>query len=197
MNATDTQNEQLTEYTMTLIHHKARQLVGKAGYTQNDVEDIEQDLIQDLLERMPKFDPARATLNTFADRVIGSRVCNLLRHRQTEMRDCRREAFSLNEEIETEDGPMERHETVSQDEIDLRTDRYTRPAAERDHFKMDLKAVIAGLPPELREVADMLRSSSVAEVARALNIPRRTLRDKHLAQLREVFAASRMNDYLR
>jgi len=197
MDTINTQNEQLTEYTMTLIRHKARQLVGKAGYTKDDVEDIEQDLIRDLLERLPKFDPARATLNTFADRVIGSRVCNLLRHRQTEMRDCRREAFSLNDEIETEDGPMQLHETVSQDEVDLRTDRYTRPAAERDHLNFDLKAVIVSLPPELQEVAEMLRSHSVAEVVRALGIPRRTFREKHLAQLREVFAASRMDDYLR
>ena len=41
------------------------------------------------------------------------------------------------------------------------------------------------------------RTQSVAEVARDLGIPRRTFREKHLAQLREVFAANRMDDYLR
>jgi RNA polymerase sigma-70 factor (ECF subfamily) len=190
-------HEQLTEYTMKLVQCKARQLVGKAGYTWGDIEDIEQDLTLDLLERLPKFDPAKATLNTFADRVVGRRLCNLLRHRQAEMRDYRREAFSMNEEVETEDGMLEIIETVSQDEIDLRTGRCNRSVAERAHLQMDLNAVVAGLPPELRQVADMLRTQSVAEVARDLGIPRRTFREKHLAQLREVFAASRLDDYLR
>jgi len=92
---------------------------------------------------------------------------------------------------------MEIGETVSQDEIDLRTGRYNRTAAERAHLQMDMDAVVAGLPPELRQVADMLRSHSVAEVARKLGIPRRTFREKYLAQLRKVFAAHRMDDYLR
>lgn len=193
---TTQKHEQLTEYTMTLVHCKARQLVGKAGYTPDDIKDIEQDLIQDLLERLPKFDPAKATLNTFAARVVERRLCNLLRHRHTEMRDPRREAFSLNEEVETDDGPMERHETIGQEEIDPFTGRCHQPAAERVHLQMDLDAIIAGLSPELRQIADLLRTLSVAEVARELGISRRTFREKHMAQLRAIFAASRMDDYL-
>ena len=103
----------------------------------------------------------------------------------------------MDEEIETEEGPMELHETIGQDEFDLRTGRYNRPVADRAHLLMDMNAVLIGLSPELRQVADMLRTHSVAEVARDLGIPRRTFRDRHLAQLREVFAANRMDDYLR
>ena len=194
---TNRKHEELNKYTMTLVQCKARQLVGKAGYAWHDIKDIEQDLIRDLLERLPKFDPAKATLNTFVDRVVGSKIVDLLRRRNAEIRNRGREAFSLNEEIETEDGSVEIIETVSQDEIDLRTGRYNRPAADRAHLQIDLNAVVAGLSPELRQVADMLRTASVAEVARELGIPRRTFREKHLAQLREVFAANRMDDYLR
>jgi len=191
------QNDRLNKYTMTLVRCKARQLVGKAGYTQHDIEDIEQDLIRDLLERLPKFDPTKATLNTFAVRVVEGKISKLLRDRHAEMRDHRRESFSLNEEVETEDGTVDVIEVVPQDEIDMRTGRYERPAIEREHLRMDLEAVVAGLSPELRQVADMLRTQSVAEVARELGIPRRTFREKHLAQLRKVFAAARMDDYLR
>ncbi len=194
---TNKNHEQLTKYTMTLVQCKARQLVGKAGYTQDDIADIEQDLIKSLLACMPQFDPAKAKLNTFVDRVVGSKIVDLLRRRNAEIRNHGREAFSLNEEIETEDGTVEIIETVSQDEIDLRTGRCNRPEAERAHLQIDLNAFVAGLSPELRQVADMLRTASVAEVARELGIPRRTFREKHLAQLREVFAANRMDDYLR
>lgn len=193
---TNKNQETLTKYTMTLVQCKARQLVGKAGYTHDDLKDIEQDLIRNLLACLPQFDPAKATLSTFADRVVGSRIVDLLRRRNAEMRHRGREAFSLNEEVETEDGSMEIGETVSQDEIDLRTGRYNRPAAERAHLQMDLGAVVAGLPPELRQVADMLRTQSVAKVASELGIPRRTFRLNHLAKLRRAFAACHMDDYL-
>lgn len=193
---TNRQIEALTPYLTALIEVKARQLVGKTGYTQDDIKDIEQDLTQDLLERLPNFDPTKASLNTFADRVVGRRICNLMRDRQAGIRDWRLEAFSLNAEIETDEGSIERHEFISQDEVDLRTGRYNRPSAERAYLQMDLDAVIAGLPPELRRVAEMLMTQTVAEVARELGIPRGSFRDRYLAQLREAFATKRLNDYL-
>ena len=39
-------------YAADLIRHKARQLVGKAGLTENDRQDLEQELMIDLLSRM-------------------------------------------------------------------------------------------------------------------------------------------------
>lgn len=188
---TNRHNEPLTPYLTALIEVKARQLVGKAGYTQDDIKDIEQDLMQDLLDRLPKVDPAKASLNTFADRVVSRRICNLLRDRQAGIRDWRREAYSLDEEIETDEGTTARHEFISQDEVDLRTGRYDRPEAERARLQLDVEAVLAGLTPELREVAEMLRTQSVAEVARELGIPRGTFRDRYLARLREPFGEVR------
>ena len=189
---------ELSDYALEVVHHKARQLVGKAGYTQDDVDDVKQDLIVDLLERLPKFDPAKATYNTFVARVVERKICNLLRDRQAEMRDHRREVCSLNEEIDTgEDEPVQRLATISQDEQDIRTGKYARPTEERAHLQLDMDSVLADLPPELRQAAEMLQTKSVSEVARELGIPRRTFREKHLTQLREVFAAKGMDDYLR
>lgn len=182
---TQRQNEALTPYLTALIECKARQLVGKAGYTQDDIKDLEQELIQDLLERLPKFDPAKAALNTFADRVVGHKIKSLIRDRQAGMRDWRREAYSLDAEIETEEGSTARHEFVSQDEVDLRTGRYDRTENERTQRRIDVDAVLEGLPIELRQVAEMLMTRSVAEVARELGIPRGTFRDRYLEKLRE------------
>ena len=184
-------NETLTPYLTALIEVKARQLVGKAGFTQDDVKDIEQDLIQDLLERLPKFDPAKASLHTFADRVVGRKICNLLRDRQAAVRDWRREAFSLDEEVETDEGSTARHEFISQDKVDLLTESCDRRGVERAHLQLDLEAVLAGLTPELRQVAEMLMTQSVAEAARELGIPRGTFRDRYLARLREAFGEVR------
>ena len=43
------------DYALEVVHHKARKLVGTAGFREDDVEDIKQDLIVDLLERLPKY----------------------------------------------------------------------------------------------------------------------------------------------
>jgi len=184
---THRQNEPLTPYLTALIEVKTRQLVGKAGYTPDDIKDIEQDLTQDLLERLPKFDPAKASLNTFADRVVGRKIKSLIRDRHADMRDWRRVAYSLDEEIETDEVSTDRHEFISQDKADLQTGRYDRPEAERVHLQMDVEAVLAGLTPELRRVAVMLMTHSVAEVACELGIARSTFRDRYLARLREAF----------
>ena len=48
---------QLNEYARSVIRNKARQLIGKYGFTPDDYEDLEQEMILDLLVRLPKFDP--------------------------------------------------------------------------------------------------------------------------------------------
>lgn len=189
---------ELTPYALELVGHKARQLVGTAGFTENDVEDIQQALIAHLLKRLPKFNPARASYNTFVDRVVEKQICNLIRDRQAEVRDYRREACSLNEEIDTgEEQPKQRLTTVLQDDQDIRTGKYARPAEERAQLQIDLNQVLAELPPDLRQVAEMLQTQCVSEVARNLGIPRRTFRDNHLAKLQAIFRAKGLGDYLR
>jgi RNA polymerase sigma-70 factor (ECF subfamily) len=195
---TNRKHEELTEYALEVVHHKARQLVGKAGYTNDDVADIEQDLITDLLERLPKFDPSKATHNTFVARLVERKISNLLRDRLAAMRDCRREDCSLNDEIDTgdEEPPTQRVATISQDEHDLRTGKYARPAEERADLRCDIEAVLAVLPPELREDADMLAVMPITEVARTLGVPRATFYDNYLAKIRAVFEDKGLNGYL-
>lgn len=188
----------LTDYALETVHHKARQLVGKAGYTQDEVDDIKQDLIVDLLERLPKFDPAKATYNTFVARVVERKISKLLRDRQAEMRDHRREACSLNEDIDDgDDEPMQRVATISQDEQDIRTGKYRRSAEEREHLRLDIETVLADLPPDLRRAAELLQTLPVAQVAREMGVPHATFYDKYLMRLRDAFAAKGMGDYLR
>ena len=194
---THTTKHELTDYIYKLVECKARQLVGKARFRQDDFADIKQDLFQDLIERLPLFDPAKASLHTFADRIVTRRCCNLLRDRHAGCRDHRLEAFSLDDLVEAEDGPAERHETVSQDEADLRSGRRNQAAEERAHLMMDVNAVVANLPPKLRRAAELLRTESVVEAARIMGVPRRTMREKYVAPLRAIFAEARLDGYLK
>jgi len=188
---------ELSDYAFELIYHKARQLVGTAGFTWDDVEDIEQDLTLDLLERLAKFDPAKATYNTFVARIVERKISKLIRHRMQEMRDYRREDGSLNDPIDNGRGETsERLQTISQDEHDARTGRHTRPAAERMDLQIDVRQALAELPQELRRAGELLMTMPVAQAARAMGIPRSTFYDAYLAKLRRAFEDRGLRDYL-
>src|SRR5262249_1034887 len=83
------QHAKIDTYACELIRRKARELVGRAGLTSQDREDLEQELLLRLLERLPAFDAERSAWTTFAALVIRRCAANLLRYRQAEKRDCR------------------------------------------------------------------------------------------------------------
>jgi len=195
MSANKKQTE-LSEYAAETIRHKARQLVGKAGFTWDDIEDIEQEMTTDLLSRLPKFDPDKAAHTTFVARVIERKISKLIRHRKQEMRDYRRESCSLNDLIEDADGDtIERAYTVDQDEADIRTGRRHRTREEEAQLRIDVSLVLSKLPDDLRPVAERLMTETFTEASESLGIPRATLygaRDR----LRLIFENAGLRDYL-
>ncbi|MBI1373325.1 MAG: sigma-70 family RNA polymerase sigma factor [Phycisphaera sp.] len=186
------------DFALDMVNIKATQLVGKAGFTLDDIDDIKQEMILDLLERLTKYDSSKSNFKLFVTCVIDRKGRNLIRHRQMEMRDHRREVCSLNDEINVgiNSDPVPRYSLMDQDDSDIRSGKYRRPAEERNHLRIDMVAVLDELPPELRRAVELLQSMSVTQTAREMGIPRRTFREKHLAQLRELFKAKGLDQYL-
>ena len=187
----DTNKKQygINDYAEELIYHKARQLVGTAGFTKDDVEDLEQEMRLDLLERLPKFDANKATYNTFVSRLVERKISNLIRHRTQEMRDFRCEEGSIHDVVESGDSgdeKVERIETVTQDEQDFRLGKHVRSTEERRDLKLDISLVLSKLPPDLRELAELLQGMSITDVAHELGIARPTVYDR-LKRLRQAF----------
>ena len=181
---------ELTDYAMELIHHKSRELVGAAGFTEEDVEDLEQTLALDLVERLPRFDAAKATENTFVARLVDRKISKLIRDRDRARRDPEREVCSLSDEVTGEDGlKVELGATIGQDEHDLRCGKYNRPSAERTDLQLDVGEAVAGLPDDLRPIAEALMVLPVSDAARKLGIPRWKLYEVYLPKLREAFQA--------
>lgn len=187
---------QLTDYDRELIRCKARQIVGKVGFSRDDIKDIESELTTDLLSRLPKFDPEKAQRGTFADRVVTRKISNLIRYRTQEMRDHRRDACSLNEMIEDAEGNViERAQTMCRDTAHIRLGRRDRTRCQEASLRFDLSVVLSGLPADLRRVAEELKSRSVTETAKALGMPRSTLYGA-IARLRVIFAEAGLREYL-
>jgi len=72
----------LTNYARNLIQVKARQLCRRREFLPADQADLQQELWLMLCERADAFDPAKASLDTFIDRVVNTAVGVILRNRQ-------------------------------------------------------------------------------------------------------------------
>jgi len=182
-------------YVNDLIHHKARQVAQQSGFNKSDVEDIEQDLRLELLDRCASFDASRASFHTFAARVVDGKIAKLIRHRNAAPRDPRREQCSLQDEIVDGDGRVvNRSETISP------ADDYRRPSAEmpeheRVGLRCDLESLMASQTPRQRRLCQLLRTMRLADAARILRVPRTTLHDDIL-KIRQRFEAAGLREYL-
>ncbi len=153
-------------------------------------------MMLDLLMRLPKFDPNKATQKTFVARIIERKVSKLIRHRTCEMRDHRREVCSLNERLEAENGAtVELSETIALEERDRMTGRRSRSAQEDWEFAQDMAATLARLPENLRRLCELLQRGTISDAACEMGVPRTTLND-HVKKLRVIFENADLRDYL-
>ncbi len=192
----DNSDDGIDPYAAGLIKYKARKLVGKAGFTASDREDIEQELRLDLLRRLPKYNPKRAQRNTFIARVVEHRVASLIEAQKAGIRDYRRCRCSLNECFEDADGrSVERVDTFDQEDYLLRTGAQSRPSEELSALAIDVAAVLETLPPELRELCRRLKAETVTEISRDTGVPRGTIYES-IKKLREIFKDAGLRNYL-
>jgi len=175
-------------FAIWLIRRKADRLVGRAGFSPSDREDLEQEIALDLLVRLNRFDPARATFRTFVVRVIDHKVADLLADRSAGKRDWRRNGDSLDDLVDDEDGGRgERWQTLP--------GTNGHEAQDRVHLRLDLEAALRTLPPALREACEWLRNQTYTEASRATGIPRSTLQDR-MKKVRAVFEKVGLDAYL-
>lgn len=152
-----------------LAHLKALSVVGCCGLSQADREDIEAELLLDFYVRFSKFDSQRASVRTFASRVMDKKLRSILRQRSAKRRAGQNGQASLDEmAFDFTIGP---------------------PTTERQHFWLDAGRTLASLPPGARLVARALCWDSPAEVSRSLGRSRSRIYQR-IEQLRTAFLAA-------
>ena len=125
-------------------------------------DDAGQDLALALLRALPGYRPDRGPLDGY--------LFGVLRHHHAKLRARRRRPDHDGDELDD-------------DVADRRADR---PGAA--DLRIDLEAARARLAPELAALADGLQLYSLAELARAWDVPRTTLQ-RRVDRLRDAFAA--------
>jgi len=158
---------ELGTYATNLIRSKAGQLVGKAGITRADCDDIEQELALDLWLRLKNYDPSKSSRRTFISRVVEHQVATLLKKRSAACRDWRLCRHSL------DDPDWEDRKALK-----TRIEGYPDPRAKTRQaieFELDLQAALDALPPDLRELWNLLLNSNFMRVAKTTRVPRTAL----------------------
>lgn len=169
-----------------LIRRKVRQSVGRAGFTEQDAHEIEQELLLRLLGSLQNYnaDLTRHP-NVFITTVVERAFVMILRDRRA-----RKRGVGKLRSIHTLLARADR--TDSDAGI---PDKTSRSDAEWFELIEDVAGVLATLPDDLRDLAERLKRQSVSEIARELRTPRTTLY-RDLERLRRHFTDANLRDYL-
>jgi RNA polymerase sigma factor (sigma-70 family) len=175
------------------VRKKVRQIVGQAGFTTQDRDDLEQEMACRLLLCWKSFDPHKgppgALLKTAGSRI----VAKLLRAQRARKRD-RRLTRSLQVLAPSEDMALvELAQTISQREQDARLRQRSRTDQESAELAQDLHDILARLPPRLQALAELLKEKSRSAAARALELS--PAKARLLLRLLRELLGTNMQDY--
>ena len=175
------------------IRVRADRLARSGAVPGMDADDIAQDLRLDLIERAPRYDPARASFETFADRVTANRIATLA---------------SPTARLRAERGMRDLHGASGASDdgeglplADTLPESSAMHAAERAEpdmafgLRRDVSRLLAALPAG-RQVAVAMAEMSPTEAARALGLNRCTVYAR-LAAIRAAALALGLEDYVR
>lgn len=81
----------------SILHCKIGRVIGRHGFTEADREDLTQELLIELVQCLPSYDPVKAKRSTFISRVLDSKVASLIRRQRAQRRNFQATTVSLDE----------------------------------------------------------------------------------------------------
>ena len=166
----------LTAYARNLIRLKAHQLRTRRDFRTSDPDDLQQELWLAVCERIDRFDPAKASLDTFIDRVVNTAVGVILRNRQRLKRNTGGPVVSLDDSGNDPTRPNSMAHGLSPEHLVRRTGQEPRDPVAEQETAAAVEFALAQMPDDLREIARRLMSGTVNSVSQEMNISRRAVR---------------------
>jgi RNA polymerase sigma-70 factor (ECF subfamily) len=163
MSKSQNRYEGIDPYVVNQVRYHARKLIRHPAVHGMEVEDIEQELMLDYLSRIQAYDPEKAGLKTFVDRILNHKCANLIEEAKAKKRGGDVQEVSLDAWLEGRDG----------DEDELPDHTYDR--TEAIHFAIDLNQAVHALPEPLASLLIQLGIFNVSEISRRTGVPRSTL----------------------
>ncbi|GAB0057950.1 hypothetical protein SIID45300_02284 [Candidatus Magnetaquicoccaceae bacterium FCR-1] len=162
-----------------VIRFKARQLSRLPGFSSSEIEDLEQEMVIDVLRRMPNFDPERAGLPTFISRIIGHCAATLVTRNRVDSLEGKMTRFSLDE-----------LETGIASEM-----TGTHSGMDHIHLAIDIGRLLCRLPNEHRRICQLLVLLDKPAIPQRLGMGRTTFY-RRLGEIRSHFREAGMQNAL-
>ena len=185
----------LGDFEFGIIKRKAKQLVGRAGFKQQDIGDLEQELMLQLIQGLQTYDSEIAHQKSFVTAIVERAVATILRDAKAGKRD-HGDLQSLEVLVAvTGESPTRLGATMGDREYNRRRGRHPRTAEELQSLASDLADVIGSLLEDEQQLAEKLKTETISGSARELGIPRTTLNDA-VRRLETRFRQSHVEDHL-
>jgi RNA polymerase sigma-70 factor (ECF subfamily) len=178
-----------------IVRRKARELVGVAGFTKQDVPDLVQELLAMVWQSLQSFDPSLGHQKALVTAVVERGAVTLLRIAKTKKR-FRGSQRSLEAVVGVcSEAQAELEGEVTDEDANRRRDLMHRSAEATADLKLDIEALLESLPPDMQLLAEQLKEKSIAEIARESSVPRTTLNDS-VRRLEQRFRSAGIDGYL-
>ncbi|QDU28952.1 hypothetical protein ETAA8_40580 [Anatilimnocola aggregata] len=190
-----TSADQLDSFTQGFVRKCARNLIGKFGFRHQDRDDIEQRLYLKLAKHLPAAQPDDPKWKAFVSLTVKRHIVNMVRDREAAKRDDRG-TCSIYVRIGAPNDAVELSATLIHREIPSRRGRSNRTEQELLELLIDVADSISAVADDKqRELLERLESTSIAQIAREMGVPRTTL-NSWLPRLREHFEKRSLKEYL-
>jgi RNA polymerase sigma factor (sigma-70 family) len=173
----------LDEYTETTIHHHVSRLIGRHGFTENDRDDLKQELAQQALICHQSFNEAAGKWSTYLTRCLERRSVDLIRRQRRQCRDAFKDraiVFDSDEE--------------SGQQADTLIDPQAGSAINHADLKTDIATVMQKLSAIQQDICRLLPHHSAYAVSRMLGISKRKVYQA-IEDIRRVFRQAGLDGY--
>ena len=166
-------------HIVNVIEREAENLRGRFGLATADLADIRQDLHLAVWSALGKLDEG-VNREAAVNRIVGNLIRDVIRYRQRDCRDWRREVVSIHEPHDmTDNGDDTPFGEVEDLESRIREASGMPPCwHERRAEALDVADTLRTLSGDLRSLADAIDAAggNLSEAARLLSVPRKKAR---------------------
>lgn len=183
-------------FVRSVIHRQVGKLIAKSDFSQQDRNDLVQEVYVRATKSLRLYDPAVGHLYPYVCTVVQRHLANVVRDRSVAKRS-NVGRVSLSKTVRGEDGTqVEMSQTLHAEDQDRRLGRSRRLGEEElNDLRMDMATFISKLPEKFQEILRLRQTHSITEISHDLGIPRTTLND-WMSQIRKLCEEAGFEKYL-
>jgi DNA-directed RNA polymerase specialized sigma24 family protein len=183
------------KFTRGIIRRKSIQISQRLGFSEQDLESLEQTMLTKVIKAMPSFNPDIAHRNVFITTVVERHAARLIAERSFP-KNGPGHVQSLNATVVVPgDLPTELQYTLDDSIGGARLQVERKAANELNDLVSDVAIAISRLPEPWQRMLELRKTHSMVQVSELMGMPRSTLRH-WMGQIADQFEAEGLREYI-